>query len=78
MLPQTLINVPIDRGFDWQASAALRRAREEVERTLGDAGRILIRPSGTEPLLRLMVEAPDEALALQMATRLADAVRATA
>jgi phosphoglucosamine mutase len=76
MLPQTLINVPIARGFDWQGSAALSCAREEVERTLGDSGRILIRPSGTEPLLRLMVEAPDEALALRMATQLADAVRA--
>ncbi len=76
MFPQTLINVRIERGFDWERSAALARARQEVERALGDEGRILIRPSGTEPLLRLMVEAREATLAEQMARRLADALPA--
>jgi len=74
MFPQKLVNVRIDKGFDWKGSAALARAREEVERELGDEGRILIRPSGTEPLLRLMVEAREAAVAEQMAHRLASAV----
>ena len=78
LFPQTLINVPIDKGFDWEGSAALARARQEVERELGNEGRILIRPSGTEPLLRLMVEAREAALAEQMARRLADALPAAA
>ncbi len=78
LYPQKLVNVRIAEGFDWQTSAPLAQAREEVERELGNAGRILIRPSGTEPLLRLMVEAREETLAARMATRLADAVRTTA
>lgn len=78
LYPQKLVNVRIVEGFDWKTSAPLAQAREEVERELGDEGRILIRPSGTEPLLRLMVEAREETLAARMATRLADAVRTTA
>ncbi len=76
MFPQTLVNVRIEKGFDWQGSAALAHARAEVERELGSDGRILIRPSGTEPLLRLMVEAREAAVAEQMARRLADALGA--
>lgn len=74
MFPQKLVNVRIDKGFDWRGSATLARAREEVERELGDEGRILIRPSGTEPLLRLMVEAREAGVAEQMAHRLASAL----
>ncbi|MCD6734607.1 MAG: phosphoglucosamine mutase [Burkholderiaceae bacterium] len=76
LFPQKLVNVRIDSGFDWKTSATLARAREEVERELGDEGRILIRPSGTEPLLRLMVEAREAALAERMAHRLAEAASA--
>ncbi|MCM5569779.1 phosphoglucosamine mutase [Burkholderiaceae bacterium FT117] len=76
LYPQTLINVRVERGFDWQKHDGLLRARREVETELGDAGRILIRPSGTEPLLRVMVEARDEGAARAMAQRLADAVGA--
>ncbi|MCZ7561634.1 MAG: phosphoglucosamine mutase [Burkholderiaceae bacterium] len=76
LFPQKLVNVRIDGGFDWKNSATLARAREEVERELGDDGRILIRPSGTEPLLRLMVEAREATVAERMARRLADAVAA--
>src|SRR5690606_15648605 len=76
MFPQKLVNVRIDKGFDWKGSAKLARAREEVERELGEDGRILIRASGTEPLLRLMVEAREASMAERMAHRLADAVAA--
>ncbi len=78
LFPQTLINVPIRKGFDWREDASLQRASEEAERTLGDAGRLLIRPSGTEPLLRVMVEARESALAQRTAQRIADAVRSVA
>ena len=55
---QTLINVPPPARLDWHASTALAATRE-VERELGSAGRVLMRPSGTEPVLRVMVEAVD-------------------
>ncbi len=74
MFPQTLINVPIAKGFEWQNSSKLAAAREAVERELGSDGRVLIRPSGTEPKLRVMVEAKSEAVARDMAQRLAAAV----
>ena len=78
LYPETLINVRVERGFDWQKHEGLQRARREVEAELGDAGRILIRPSGTEPLLRVMVEARDEGMAQGMAKRLAESVGAPA
>jgi len=78
LYPQTLINVRVERGFDWQKHEGLQRARREVEAELGDAGRILIRPSGTEPLLRVRVEARDEGMAQGMAKRLAESVGAPA
>ncbi|HYF57340.1 MAG TPA: phosphoglucosamine mutase [Burkholderiaceae bacterium] len=74
MFPQTLINVRVDRGFDWQRHAGLRAEREAVERELGGDGRILIRASGTEPLLRVMVEAASEEAAERFARRLAASV----
>lgn len=74
LYPQRLINVQIERGLDWQSSPSLARARREVEAELGNDGRILIRASGTEPLLRLMVEARDADLADRLARRLADSV----
>jgi phosphoglucosamine mutase len=75
LFPQTLVNVPVARGFDWQAHAGLARARAEVEAELGAEGRVLIRASGTEPLLRLMVEARDAALAERSARHLAFALQ---
>ena len=76
MYPQKLINVKIARDYNWQAHAALKTEQARVEQELGDGGRILIRASGTEPLLRVMVEARDEASAERFARRLADAMAA--
>jgi len=63
MFPKHMVNVPLEPGVDWRSHAGLSAARESVESMLGDRGRVLIRASGTEPKLRLMVEAEDEALA---------------
>ncbi|MGI9026400.1 MAG: phosphoglucosamine mutase [Burkholderiaceae bacterium] len=71
LYPQRLINVKIAKGFDWEGYKPLVEARVSVEADLGNSGRILIRPSGTEPLLRVMVEAESEALATGAAERLA-------
>jgi phosphoglucosamine mutase len=69
--PQTLLNVKIAPSFDWKTSKSLMAEKERAETELGDAGRVLIRPSGTEPLLRVMVEARDAYLAKALAERLA-------
>ncbi|MES2300300.1 MAG: phosphoglucosamine mutase [Pseudomonadota bacterium] len=76
LYPQTLINLKVAAGFDWQNNAAVVSEKELVERELGDAGRVLIRASGTEPLIRVMVEAKDAQLAEAMARRIADRVGA--
>lgn len=71
LFPQTMINVRLRPGQDWASEPALAAARERIGRELGDAGRILIRASGTEPLVRVMVEARDAAQAKRCATELA-------
>ncbi len=73
LFPQTLLNVRLAAGSDWRANPALAAAQRAVEAELGDDGRVLIRASGTEPLLRVMVEARDALLAARCAQRLADA-----
>lgn len=74
LYPQSLINVRVDAGFDWQENTALVTEKERVERELGDVGRVLLRASGTEPLIRVMVEAQDADIAQAMARRIADKV----
>lgn len=74
-LPQVLVNVPDVDKSRTATSAELAAAVAEVEAELGDTGRVLIRPSGTEPMVRVMVEAPGEEQARQVAGRLAAAVR---
>jgi phosphoglucosamine mutase len=74
LFPQRLINVRLQPGQDWRTSAALADAQKAVLAQLQGRGRVLIRPSGTEPLLRVMVEAEDKALADSCAQALADAV----
>jgi len=76
LFPQTLINVRLQPGQDWKANQRLASETAAVEAELGDSGRVLIRASGTEPLLRVMVEARDATVARQSAERLADTVRA--
>lgn len=74
MMPQVLINKLIERGYDWKANAGFMAAVKNAEAKLAGTGRILIRPSGTEPLLRIMVEAEDRELARATATATADAL----
>ena len=72
LFPQVLINVRLKPGQNWQANAALTDAHRAVTRELGESGRVLIRPSGTEPLVRVMVEARDAQQAQDCAQRMAD------
>ena len=72
LFPQVLINVRIAPAYDWQSNPQAQSVLREVEAELGDAGRVLVRASGTEPLLRVMVEARDAAQAQACAQRLAD------
>ncbi len=76
LFPQTLINVRLAEGSDWKKNASLAATQERVTRELGSDGRILIRASGTEPVLRVMVEARDAGLAKRSAEQLAEAARA--
>jgi phosphoglucosamine mutase len=71
-VPQVLLNVPVRDKHAWERSEALRRATAEWEARLAGRGRILVRPSGTEPLVRVMVEALEEPLAYSAAEALAD------
>jgi phosphoglucosamine mutase len=75
LFPQTLINLRLQPGHDWQSSAALKAMTRSVEAELGNTGRILIRASGTEPLLRVMVEAQDAVQAKTCAERLVAAAQ---
>ena len=75
LFPQTLINVRLKPGQEWKNNEKLAFEIKAVDAELGDTGRLLIRASGTEPLLRVMVEARDAAQALACAQRVADTVR---
>jgi phosphoglucosamine mutase len=75
VFPQTLVNV---RGVDHHSldgDDVIAQAVQDAERLLGETGRVLLRPSGTEPMVRVMVEAADQSTADRHANALADVVR---
>jgi phosphoglucosamine mutase len=73
-LPQVLINVQVTDKATVADAPSVRSAVAEAEAELGDTGRILLRPSGTEQVVRVMVEAADEDTARQLAVRVAESV----
>jgi phosphoglucosamine mutase len=76
LFPQTLINVRLRPDQDWKKNTRLPAETQQLEKELNGDGRVLIRASGTEPVVRVMVEARDEQVAQRGAERLADVVRA--
>jgi phosphoglucosamine mutase len=78
MYPQVLVNVQVPRGFDWKQHQGIAKAQAEAEKSLDGKGRVLLRPSGTEPLLRVMVEGEPKQLVEQTANSIAEAVRRAA
>ena len=75
LFPQELLNVRLSQtAQNWEQNIRFQHEIAEVKRELGSQGRVLVRPSGTEPVLRLMVEASESALAKKMTIRLANAI----
>lgn len=74
MFPQVMINVRRMRSVDLDADPGINEAVRETEKILGDEGRVLLRPSGTEPLIRVMVEGRDQVQVHRLATDLAEKV----
>lgn len=75
LFPQTLVNVRLRDGVDWKTHPGFAQARAKVEGSINGSGRVLIRASGTEPVLRIMVEHADPKVGHQSAQTLADALR---
>jgi phosphoglucosamine mutase len=73
-----LLNVTVPRGFDWKKHAAIKSAQHDAERSLDGRGRVLLRPSGTEPVLRVMVEGEPREAIEAAAQHIAQAVRKAA
>jgi len=78
MYPQVLVNVEVPRGFDWKAHASIKQAQAAAEKSLNGQGRVLLRPSGTEPVLRVMVEGEPRDTIESAARSIAEAVRQAA
>lgn len=74
--PQVLLNVRFKPGYDWKTDEALSRQIKKVESDLGNRGRVLIRASGTEPLVRVMVETQNPELAMSAAKSIAELIPA--
>ncbi|HHY94717.1 MAG TPA: phosphoglucosamine mutase [Firmicutes bacterium] len=72
--PQILRNVPLPEGGKYRPTPAVSKALEEAARILGEQGRVLVRPSGTEPLVRIMVEGSDEKLVGEVMALLAEVI----
>jgi phosphoglucosamine mutase len=73
-LPQVLTNVRVGSKNGWHENVLISKATAAAERELGDRGRVLVRASGTEPLIRVMVEAPTESEATSVAGSIVDVV----
>ena len=75
--PQVLVNVPVttEGKLRFYTDSEVKRATEEVQKELGRSGRILVRPSGTEPLLRVMVEGREQGQIQALADRVAEVIR---
>ena len=78
LYPQKLINVPIVKGFQWNEHPEITKALQETETKMRGKGRVLLRASGTEPVLRVMVEGQDADKVAQSAENLANAIRESA
>jgi len=78
LLPQTMVNVKVSERFDPLRVGSVRESMSSVEQRLAGRGRVVLRASGTEPFIRVMIEAEDGAEAKSLANELADAVRAAA
>ena len=78
MYPQKLINVRMPAGFDWKSDHGIEEAAKQAEAALAGKGRVLLRPSGTEPVLRVMVEGSDGPLVMVQAESIAAAAREAA
>jgi phosphoglucosamine mutase len=78
MYPQVLVNVQVPRGFDWRKHSTIEKAQAEAEQSLDGKGRVLLRPSGTEPVLRVMVEGEPREAIESAAHSIAQAVRSAA
>ena len=78
MYPQVLLNVKVPKGFDWKKHQAIADAQARAERSLNGRGRVLLRPSGTEPVLRVMVEGEPREAIESAAKSIADTVRKAA
>jgi phosphoglucosamine mutase len=75
MFPQVLVNVAVPRGFQWEKHQGIKKAQSDAEHSLNERGRVLLRPSGTEPVLRVMVEGEPREEIESAARSIADAVK---
>jgi len=74
LFPQTLINIKYKQGYEWTSDTKIQEAIKQAEENLNGSGRVLIRPSGTEPLLRVMVEGQDARQAEDQAQKIAQTI----
>ena len=73
--PQSLLNVRVERKEGWEENQAIKAAVAQAEEELGSEGRIFVRPSGTEPLFRILVEGRDKVKLEQIANRVGAVIR---
>jgi phosphoglucosamine mutase len=74
LYPQVLVNVKTRKGFDFEADDRIRDALKATQTSLGDKGRVLLRASGTEPVIRVMVEGEGQVFISELAESLAHTI----